>query len=144
MADLAATEQITLTPHGTVRLISRERLSPADRGTLPYDVCQGVPARVLALPAPATVDNEERAFLTEVALLAMQELQDELDSAACAVAIAALVSLSESEGEEEALAVIADSVPAPQWTDDSHTAALPKTLTALTLAGVPVSRSSRD
>ena len=97
MVDPAATEQITLTPHGTVRLISRERLSPADRGIVPFDVFQGAPARVLALLAPATVDSEERAFSTEVALSAMQELQGELQqreqdkpsSTACAVAVSA-------------------------------------------------------
>ena len=32
LADPEATEQITLTPHGTVRVILLERLSPADRG----------------------------------------------------------------------------------------------------------------
>ena len=48
------------------------------------------------------MDNEEQALLAEVAISAIQELQDELDSTACAVEIAALVSLSESEGEEEA------------------------------------------
>ena len=78
LVDCAATEQITLTPHGTVRLISHERLSPADRGTVPFGVLQDAPARVLALLAPATVDSEERVFLTEVAVSAMQELQDEL------------------------------------------------------------------
>ena len=80
----------------------------------------------------------------------MQELQDELwdreqdepYSAACAVAVSAPVSLSESEGEEDTLVVIADSFPAPPWTDDSHAAALTNTLTALTLAGVPVSNTS--
>ena len=50
LADPEATEQIVFTPHGTVRLISRERLSPADRGIVPFDVFQGVPARVLAHP----------------------------------------------------------------------------------------------
>ena len=35
-----------------------------------------MPTRPLALPAPSTVDNEERAFLTEVAVSAMLELQD--------------------------------------------------------------------
>ena len=69
--DLAATAQITRTPLGTVRLISRERLSPAD--LVIFDVFQGVPAVVLALPAPATVDIEERACLTAVAISAMQE-----------------------------------------------------------------------
>ena len=34
-----------------------------------FDVSQGVPTRPLALRAPATVDNEERAFLIEVAVL---------------------------------------------------------------------------
>ena len=40
-------------------------------------MCHGVPTRPLALLAPATVDHEERAFLTEVAISAMKELQDE-------------------------------------------------------------------
>ena len=42
-----------------------------------FDVLQGVPARPLALPAPATVEDEECAFLIEVAVSAMLELQDE-------------------------------------------------------------------
>ena len=65
-----------LTPHGSVRLISHERASPADRGIIPFDVFQGVLARPLALPAPATVDNEDRAFLTQVAISALKELQE--------------------------------------------------------------------
>ena len=69
LADPDATGQITLTPHGSVRLVPRERASPADRGIVPFDVFQGVPTRPLALHAPTTVDNEERAFLTEVAFL---------------------------------------------------------------------------
>ena len=72
----------------------------------------------------------------------MQELQYELDSTVCAVAIATPVSLSESEGEEEVVVVIADSCPTPQWTDDSHTASLTNTLTALSLAGVLVPNTS--
>ena len=56
----------------------------------------------------------------------------------------ALVSLSESELEDDALAVIADSFPATQWTDNSSTAALTNTLTALTIAGVPVTSTSTD
>ena len=39
---------------------------------------QGVPTRPLALPTPATADSEERAFLIEVASIAMKELQYEL------------------------------------------------------------------
>ncbi|MFN9938816.1 MAG: hypothetical protein ACK56I_05015, partial [bacterium] len=35
LVDLAATEQSTLTPYAKVRFISRERLSPADRGFFP-------------------------------------------------------------------------------------------------------------
>ena len=35
-------------------------------GVAPVDAFQGVPTRPLALVAPATVDIEERAFLTEV------------------------------------------------------------------------------
>ena len=42
------------------------------------------------------------------------------------------VSLSESELEEDALDVIAESFTAPQWTDNSHEAALTNTLTANT------------
>ena len=61
LADPDATEHITLTPHGSVRLISRERASPVDRGIIPFDVFQGAPTRPLALLAPAVVDNEERA-----------------------------------------------------------------------------------
>ena len=72
---------------------------------------------------------------TGVAVSAMQELQDELQqreqdkpsSAACAVAVSAPASLSESAGEEDTLVVIADSFFAPQWTDDSHAAALTNT-----------------
>ena len=54
------------------------------------------------------------------------------------------VSLNESEPEEDALVVIADSLTAPQWTDNSHEAALTNTLTALTFAGVPVANTSID
>ena len=54
------------------------------------------------------------------------------------------VSLSESELEDDALAVIADSFPATQWTDNSSTAALTNTLTALTIAGDPVTNTSFD
>jgi hypothetical protein len=42
-----------------------------------FEVFQGAPDRPLALPAPSTVDNDERAFLTEVAVSALLELQDE-------------------------------------------------------------------
>jgi hypothetical protein len=59
-------------------------------------------------------------------------------SAACAAAIPAPVSLNESEPEEDPLAAIADAFVTPQWTDDSRVAALTNTLTALTLAVVPV------
>ena len=55
-------------------------------------------------------------------------------NAACAAAMPTPVSLSESEPEEDALAVIADSFAVPQWTDHSREAALTNTLTALTLA----------
>ena len=40
-------------------------------------MCSKVCTRPLALLAPAAVDNEERAFLTEVAISAMKELRDE-------------------------------------------------------------------
>ena len=162
---------------GSARLISRERASPADRGIIPLHVFQGVLTRQLALPAPATVDNEERTFLIDFAIYATKEVQDERQqeeeemrgplyeiavstmremqdelwqlaqgasfSAACAVAVPAPVSLSESEFEADTLVVIPDSFTAPQWTD-SHMAALNNTLTALTLAGVPVSNKSVD
>ena len=161
-----------------MRLVSRERASPVDRGNLLFDVFQGVPTRPLALPAPATVDNEERAFFTEVAISAMQELQDERrqyeeedrvhladiavstlrdsqgelqlraqgasSSAARAVAVPALVTLSESEFEEDTFVVIVDSFTVPQWADDSRVAALTNTLTALTLAGVLVANTAID
>ena len=77
MADPDETGQITLTQHGSVRLVPRERASPTDRGTVPFDVFQGGPSRLLALLAPATVDNEERAFLTEAAISAVKERLDE-------------------------------------------------------------------
>jgi hypothetical protein len=54
------------------------------------------------------------------------------------------VSLSESELQEDALVVIVESFIAPQWTDNSSEAALANTLTALTLAGVPVANTSID
>ena len=38
LADPDATEHITLTPHGSVRLVWRERVSPVDRGIIPFDV----------------------------------------------------------------------------------------------------------
>ena len=76
LADPGETGQIMRTPHGSVRLVPHERASPADRGIVPVDVFQGVPSRPLALLAPATVDNEERAFLTEVAVSALLELPD--------------------------------------------------------------------
>ena len=75
LADQDASEQIALTPQGRVRLISRERASPADRCCT--FVFQGVPARQLAILAPAIVDDEEKAFLTEVVGSANKELQDE-------------------------------------------------------------------
>ena len=128
----------TLTPHGTVRLISRERLSPADRGIVSFYVFQGAPARVLALLHRLQWTVRSERFLVKVAVSAMQELQDELQqreqdgpfSAACAVAVSAPVSLSEPEGEEETLVVIVDSFLSPQRTDDSHAAALTIALTA--------------
>ena len=58
-------------------------------------------------------------------------------SAACAAA-STKVSLSESEGEEEALSAIAEAYTVPQWDDNARVTELANTLTALTLAGVPV------
>ena len=48
------------------------------------------------------------------------------------------VSLSASELEDDALVAIADSFLATQWMNNSSTAALTNTLTACTLASVPV------
>ena len=76
LANQDACEQITLTPQGRVRLISRGRAPPADRGAVPCDVLQGVPARQLDLLAPATVNDEEKAVLTEVAVSTKKERQD--------------------------------------------------------------------
>ena len=68
---------ITLTSQGTVMSIPRKRASPADRGIGTSDVFQGVLDRQLALPASSSVGDEERAFLKEVAVSGMQELQEE-------------------------------------------------------------------
>ena len=97
-------------------------------------------------------EEEDRADLYETVVSTMREKQDELRlhsqaasaSAVCAVAVPALVSLSESEFAEDTLVVIADSSTAPQWTDDSRVAALSNTLTALTIARVPVANTSID
>ena len=62
----------------------------------------------------------------------------------CAAATAAPVSLSESELEEDVLVAIAGAFVAPQWNDDSRVAELPNMLTALTLAGVPVTDTSME
>ena len=70
--------------------------------------------------------------------------QSSSSSAACAAAVPAPVSLSESQPEEDALVVIAESFPVTQWTDNSSTAALTNTLTALTLAGVPATNTTTD
>ena len=70
--------------------------------------------------------------------------QGAASSAACAAAMPAPVSLSESEPEEDALAAFADSFTAPQWTEKSREAALTNTLTALSFAGVPVANTSID
>ena len=90
--------------------------------------------------------------LPNIAISTIREMLDDLQSsnrgaysnAACAVAVPAHVSLSESEVEEDTLAVIPDSFAAPQWTYDSHVAALTNTLTAVTLAGVLVPNTSID
>ena len=107
----------------------------------------GVLGRQLALIAPATVNEEEKAFLTEVAVSAETEWQEEEEetradlqkcyvetlqgffselpplanmwppgqssssSAACAAAVPPPVSLSESETEEDALAILVESSP---------------------------------
>jgi len=65
-------------------------------------------------------------------------------SAACAAAMPAPVSLSESEPEDDVLAVIADSFTAPQLTENSSEAALSNTLTVLSRAGVHSANISID
>ena len=45
---------------------------------------------------------------------------------------------SESENEDEALSAIAEAYTVPQWDDNARVTELANTLTALTLAGVPV------
>ena len=62
-------------------------------------------------------------------------------SAACAAA-STKVSLSESEGEEGALSATAEAYTVPQWDDNARVTELANTLTALTLAGVPVQDTS--
>ena len=62
---------ITLSRRGDVRLVSRERSPQASR-IQPFDVIQVAPQTELALPLSSTVDFEERAFLTEVALSGFQ------------------------------------------------------------------------
>ena len=57
-------------------LVPRERASPADRGIVPFDVFPSVPDHQLALPASSSV-GDERAFLKEVAVSGLQELQEE-------------------------------------------------------------------
>ena len=46
--------------------------------------------------------------------------------------------MSESETEDEVLSAIAESYVVPQWDDNARVTELANTLTALTLAGVPV------
>ena len=148
-----------------MRLLSRERGTPAERGIVPIDILQGTPQRRLSLPPPHSVDEEEKAFLKEVEVSAQLELLDEQkeeeekrtvrferisDSAepegkmsfpssiAACTAASTIVSLSESEGEEEALSAIAEAYTVPQWDDNARPTELANKLTALTLAGVPV------
>ena len=69
--------EISLTPQGNVRLLSRERGTPAERGIVQLDIFQGTPQRRLSLPPPHSVDEEERAFLTEVEVSVQLELLDQ-------------------------------------------------------------------
>ena len=62
--------RITLTPQGRAQLLSRELASPSDRGMYLFDVFLSIPRRQLALHAPATVNEEDKAFLTEVVVSA--------------------------------------------------------------------------
>ncbi len=72
-----STVEISLTPQCNVRLLSRERGTPAERGIVPLDIFQGRPQRRLSLPPPHSVDEEENAFLKEVEVSAQLELLDE-------------------------------------------------------------------
>ena len=158
--------QIALTPQGRVKRLSRERETPSDRGV------EGAPPRRLSLPPPHSVDEEEKAFLTEVEassqldLLHQQQKAEEdrrdrskritdssepegkvfypSSSSAARAAAAAKVSLSESESEDDALAAIADAFVVPQWDDNSRVTEISNTLTALTLAGVPTHDTSME
>ena len=58
--------QIALTHQGHVRLLSRERGTPSDRGVVQLDNFQGTPQRRLSLPPPHSVDEEDKggSFLT--------------------------------------------------------------------------------
>ena len=69
--------EISLTPQGNVRLLSRERDTPAERGIVQLDIFQGTPQRRLSLPPPHSVDEEGKAFLKEVEVSAQLELLDE-------------------------------------------------------------------
>ena len=110
---------------------------------------QGDPVSDLDLPRPSTVDIEARDFLTEVALSALQDTQDEQQArgsgepsgAACAVA-STNVSLSESEDETLAtLETITESLETPDWVDSAQAAALTNPLTVLPLAVVLVTNT---
>ena len=98
--------------------------------------------------SPERVDIEEKAFLIEVTLSALQELQyqtersgsGELVGAACAAA-SSKVSLSESAEKTPAtLESMADDMETPSWSGSAQVAALTNTLTALSLAGVLVTK----
>ena len=69
-------------------------------------------------------------------------MSGEAFGAACAVA-STKVSLSESEDESFAsLETITESLETPDWAGSAQVAALTNTLTALTLAGVPIIKTS--
>jgi hypothetical protein len=70
LANQEPAEQISLTPQGRVKLLSRERELPSDRCLVSFDVFQGVLPRRLKLPPP------QKAFLTEVAISSRLELLD--------------------------------------------------------------------
>ena len=69
--------QISLTPQGNVRLLSRQRGTPAERGIVQLDIFQGTAQRRLSLPPHHSVDEEEKAFLTEVEVSTQLELLDQ-------------------------------------------------------------------
>ena len=95
---------------------------------------------------------EERAFLSELVVSEAQEEQTaegaagltEYESAAC-VDAPTMVSLRETEdASTTTMEILTESLETPSWLSSAQTASLANTLTALTLAGVPVVNTTLD